>query len=52
MNIYKIYNDYGLVAIEDDLSTVREMARLTAEQTSRLFRKGKIKTAHFSIVKY
>jgi len=52
MNIYKIYDNRELVAIEDNLTTVRQMARLTAEETSKLFRKGRITTNRFQVTKY
>lgn len=53
MNIYKVYDkNHEIVAIEDSLSVVRNMANLSAEETSKLFRRGRVVTAHFSIIKY
>jgi len=53
MHIYKVYDaDNELVAIEDNLTAVRQMARLSAKETSALFRRGRVKTAHFIIVQY
>ena len=54
MHIYKVYDNATgeQVAIEDNLTTVRNMAQLTADETSRLFRRGRVNNGHFTIVKY
>ena len=53
-SIYKIYDKATseLVSIEDNLTVVRKMAVLTAEQTHKLFATCRVNTEHFSIHKY
>jgi len=53
MHIYKVYDADGeFVACEDNLTTVRQMANLSATETSALFRRGRVTTDHFTIVQY